>query len=62
MKRLLLFLSCLFLCGSSALFAQSLNWNVATNDPMRLLDQVVDVANEEHSIQQTQLDGVTSQG
>lgn len=29
---------------------------------MRLLDQVVDVANEEHSIQQTQLDGVTSQG
>ncbi|MDR0859983.1 MAG: hypothetical protein LBO09_03190 [Candidatus Peribacteria bacterium] len=62
MKKIVLILAFCFTCGSSPLFAQSLDWNVATNDPIQLLDKVVGVANEEHSIQETKLDGVSSQG
>ncbi|MDR3168975.1 MAG: hypothetical protein LBU27_04380 [Candidatus Peribacteria bacterium] len=59
---MLIFLSFVFCSCSSLLFAQNIDWDVAKNHPIQLLNKVVDEANEEHSIQDTQLDGTTSAG
>jgi hypothetical protein len=43
------------------LFAQEINWNAGKNSPVDLLNAFNDVTNAEHRIQETALDGVTSQ-
>ncbi|MDR2415169.1 MAG: hypothetical protein LBD75_00710 [Candidatus Peribacteria bacterium] len=43
------------------LLAQNISWDAGTNSPVDLLDKFSDEANSDHKIQDTVLDGVTSQ-
>ena len=64
MKKILL-LMYLFVIGCSVSiswsYAQEGSWGKYGDDPMVILDTVVDKANEDYKIQQSALDGVTDQ-
>ena len=61
MKKIIISIISAFLLGSMCVpvFAQ-VSRNSAKESPVKLLDQVVNKANEDHKIQETELDGVTS--
>ncbi|MDR0370063.1 MAG: hypothetical protein LBH96_06295 [Candidatus Peribacteria bacterium] len=60
MKKILVLLASLFCMSSLVLFADSLSRDGFGSDAASILGAVVQKANEEYPIQESQLDGITS--